>query len=82
MAGPLADTEPMIRPLGPALGAAMRRRHEAHGVHFHLGHTIDAFHGDDAVRSGDRIGARPTRGVVGKSFDAEGTQDGVELAPG
>ena len=40
------DDEPMIRPLGPELGAAMRRRHEGHGVRFHLGHTITAFTGD------------------------------------
>jgi NADPH-dependent 2,4-dienoyl-CoA reductase/sulfur reductase-like enzyme len=45
------DEEPMIRPLGTELGAAMRRRHEAHGVHFRLQQSIDAFHGDDVVRS-------------------------------
>lgn len=45
------DEEPMVRPLGTDLGAAMRHRHEQHGVRFHLGHTIDAFHGDDRVRS-------------------------------
>ena len=45
------DEQPMIRPLGAELGAAMRRRHEDQGVHFHLGHSIDAFHGDDRVRS-------------------------------
>lgn len=45
------DPEPMVRPLGIELGAGMRRRHEAHGVHFHLGTTIDHFHGDDRVRS-------------------------------
>ncbi|MCX6414989.1 MAG: FAD-dependent oxidoreductase [Actinobacteria bacterium] len=45
------DEEPMIRPLGPELGAAMRRRHEARGVHFHLGQTIDSFAGADRVRS-------------------------------
>ncbi len=39
------DPEPMVRPLGLELGAGMRRRHEAHGVHFHLGHGIDACHG-------------------------------------
>ncbi|MBU6245864.1 MAG: FAD-dependent oxidoreductase [Actinomycetales bacterium] len=43
------DAEPMIRPLGAELGAAMRRRHAAHGIHFHLGHTIDRFLGDDHV---------------------------------
>ncbi len=45
------DDEPMVRPLGLALGAAMRRRHEAHGVRFHLGHTVDAFEGDDHVEA-------------------------------
>ena len=45
------DEEPMIRPLGAELGAAMRRRHEAQGVHFHLGQTIDSFAGADRVRS-------------------------------
>ncbi len=45
------DREPMIRPLGADLGAAMRRRHERQGVRFHLGHSIDAFEGVDRVRS-------------------------------
>ncbi len=45
------DDEPMIGPLGPDLGAGMRRRHEAAGVRFHLGHTIDSFAGGDRVRS-------------------------------
>jgi 3-phenylpropionate/trans-cinnamate dioxygenase ferredoxin reductase subunit len=45
------DDEPMVRPLGSALGAGMRRRHESHGVHFHLGHTVDAFIGDDRVEA-------------------------------
>lgn len=45
------DERPMVRPLGVDVGAAMQRRHEAHGVHFHLGHSVDAFHGDDRVRS-------------------------------
>jgi len=45
-----ADSEPMLRPLGSQMGTAMRRRHEAHGVHFHLGRVIDAFKGDDCVR--------------------------------
>jgi NADPH-dependent 2,4-dienoyl-CoA reductase/sulfur reductase-like enzyme len=45
------DPEPMVRPLGADLGAAMRRRHEAQGVRFHLGHTIDAFEGDEHVEA-------------------------------
>lgn len=43
------DQEPMIRPLGVELGAAMRRRHEAHGVVFHLGRTVAQFDGTDHI---------------------------------
>ena len=43
------DPEPMIRPLGPVLAAALRRRHEAHGVRFHLSTGVTAFEGDDRV---------------------------------
>lgn len=43
------DAEPMIRPLGADLGAAMRRHHEAHGVHFHLGRTVAEFLGGDTI---------------------------------
>ena len=44
------DEQPMVRPLGAELGAGMRRRHEEHGVRFHLGHSIDSFVGDDHVQ--------------------------------
>ena len=43
------DEEPMLRPLGPELGAALRKRHEAEGVRFHLGRTVERFTGTDAV---------------------------------
>jgi 3-phenylpropionate/trans-cinnamate dioxygenase ferredoxin reductase component len=43
------DAEPMIRPLGIELGAAMRRHHEAHGVQFHLGRTVETFLGEENV---------------------------------
>ena len=43
------DAEPMIRPLGIELGAAMRRHHEAHGVRFHLGRTVETFLGEEIV---------------------------------
>lgn len=43
------DPEPMIRPLGTELGAAMRRHHEAHGVVFHLGRTIAEFLGEETI---------------------------------
>lgn len=47
------DAEPMIRPLGADLGAAMRRHHEAHGVMFHLGRTITRFLGDDTITAAE-----------------------------
>ena len=34
------DDEPMVRPLGGVLASALRRRHEAVGVRFHLGRTV------------------------------------------
>jgi NADPH-dependent 2,4-dienoyl-CoA reductase/sulfur reductase-like enzyme len=43
------DAEPMVRPLGPVVGAALRKRHEDHGVTFYLGHTVDHFEGDGRV---------------------------------
>lgn len=43
------DAVPMQRPLGVELGAAMQRRHESHGVRFHLGRTIAEFTGDTSV---------------------------------
>ena len=43
------DAQPMIRPLGEDLGAAMRRHHEERGVRFHLGRTITEFRGEDRV---------------------------------
>lgn len=43
------DEEPMVRPLGPEFGAAMRKRHEDQGVRFHLGRTVQEFLGTDRV---------------------------------
>lgn len=43
------DSEPMIRPLGAHLGAAMRRHHEANGVTFHLERTVTEFLGDHTI---------------------------------
>jgi 3-phenylpropionate/trans-cinnamate dioxygenase ferredoxin reductase component len=39
------DPLPMIRPLGPMLAAELRRRHEEHGVRFHLSTGVTAFEG-------------------------------------
>ena len=37
---------PLLRPLGVDLGTELQRRHEGHGVRFHLGRTIAALRGD------------------------------------
>lgn len=82
------DEQPMIRPLGAELGAGMRRRHEANGVHFHLGHTIDAFHGDDRVRSvslsdGSEIPADVVIEAVGSVANTEWLDgNGLDLSDG
>jgi NADPH-dependent 2,4-dienoyl-CoA reductase/sulfur reductase-like enzyme len=41
---------PLLRPLGAELGGEIRRRHEGHGVRFHLGRTIAGIDGDDGPR--------------------------------
>lgn len=82
------DEQPMVRPLGAELGAGMRRRHEAHGVHFHLGHTIDAFNGDDRVRSvslsdGSELPADVVIEAVGSVTNTEWLQgNGLDLSDG
>lgn len=43
------ETVPMQRPLGTALGAALQRRHEAHGVRFHLGRRPVRLTGTDRI---------------------------------
>ncbi len=47
------DPLPMVRPLGPVLAAELQRRHEAHGVVFHLG-----------VGVAEILGAEHVTGVV------------------
>jgi 3-phenylpropionate/trans-cinnamate dioxygenase ferredoxin reductase component len=36
---------PLVRALGPVVGAEARRRHEERGVRFHLGRSVTAIHG-------------------------------------
>jgi 3-phenylpropionate/trans-cinnamate dioxygenase ferredoxin reductase component len=48
------DPAPMIRPLGAQLGAELQRRHQSHGVEFHLGARVTAFRGGQRV-SGVRL---------------------------
>ena len=43
------DPFPLVRPLGPVLAAELQRRHEQHGVVFHLGVGVDELQGDDHV---------------------------------
>lgn len=43
------DPYPMVRPIGPELGAEMQRRHERHGVRFRLGLGVAGYLGQDRV---------------------------------
>ena len=43
------DAYPMVRPLGPELASELQRRHEEHGVRFHLGVGVAEFLGDHHV---------------------------------
>lgn len=82
------DEEPMVRPLGLDLGAAMRRRHEEHGVHFHLGRTIEAFNGDTRVESvwlsdGTELQASVVIEAVGSEANVEWLDgNGLDLSDG
>jgi NADPH-dependent 2,4-dienoyl-CoA reductase/sulfur reductase-like enzyme len=91
------DRLPMIRPLGPLLAAELRRRHEEHGVRFHLGTGIEAFEGGERVTgvlldTGERLdadlvvealGSRPTVDwLEGHGFDvADGVLTDGALRP-
>lgn len=70
------DAEPMMRPLGADLGAAMKAHHEAQGVVFHLGVGVAEFH-DDGVTLAD--GTRLTADVV---IEAVGSVPNVEWLHG
>lgn len=83
------DAEPMLRPLGEQLGAAMRRHHEAHGVRFMLGRTVTEFTGDGATAKGavlddgTRIDADVIIEAVGSVTNTEWLEgQGVDLSDG
>ena len=40
---------PLVRALGPVVGAEAQRRHEEHGVRFHLGRSVVRLEGSDTV---------------------------------
>lgn len=70
------DDYPMVRALGPELGAAMQAAHEAHGVHFHLGVGVDEFHTDGVTTSdGQRLHADVVLEAVGSVPNVEWLQD-------
>ncbi|ACZ90175.1 NAD(P)/FAD-dependent oxidoreductase [Streptosporangium roseum] len=57
------ESAPMLRPLGAGLGTALRHRHEAEGVRFLLGRTVNRFLGDG--RTAERVrGAELSDGTV------------------
>ena len=70
------DAEPMLRPLGAELGAAMKAHHEAHGVTFQLGQGVKEFH-EDGVNLAD--GTRLVADVV---IEAVGSVPNVEWLHG
>lgn len=70
------DSEPMVRPLGSELGAAMREHHEENGVRFHLGRTVDHFDGDHHITAavlddGTRIEADIVLEAIGSIPNSE-----------
>ena len=82
------DPEPMVRPLGPTFGAAMRKRHEDQGVRFHMGRTVQEFIGDDHVTGvllddGTQIPATVVLEAVGSVPNIEWLDgNGLDLSDG
>jgi NADPH-dependent 2,4-dienoyl-CoA reductase/sulfur reductase-like enzyme len=82
------ETAPVERALGAALGSWLRRRHEAHGVRFHLGRVPVALDGGDRVRSvllddGTELRADAVLEAVGSVPNTEWLAgSGLDLADG
>ncbi len=78
------ETEPMLRPLGPELGAALRARHEARGVTFHLGATVRAFTDTGVtLSSGADLAADVVVEAVGSTPRTEWLEgNGLDLSDG
>lgn len=83
------EAVPMERPLQHELGAALQRRHEAHGVRFHLGLVPVEFRGDgDRVRSvllsdGSQLEADVVVEAVGCAANVEWLEgNGLDLGDG
>lgn len=82
------ESAPMERPLGHDLGTALRRRHEAAGVRFHLGNVPTQLVGEDRVTSvlltdGSRLDADVVLEAVGSSPNVEWLHgSGLDLRDG
>ena len=78
------DAEPMIRPLGDELGAAMRKHHADHGVEFRLGEGVAEFHGDGVtLADGTRLTADVVIEAVGSVPNTEWLEgNGLDLSDG
>ena len=82
------DPYPMVRPLGPVLAAELQRRHEAHGVTFHLGVGVAEFVGDHRVTDvvltdGTRLEADVVLEALGSRCNVEWLEgNGLDLSDG
>jgi 3-phenylpropionate/trans-cinnamate dioxygenase ferredoxin reductase subunit len=80
--------EPMTRALGEMVGGELRRRHESHGVTFHLGHAVAGIEGDAPPRTvqlddGLRLTADIVVEAVGSIPNVEWLDgNGLDLANG
>ncbi|TDE21958.1 NAD(P)/FAD-dependent oxidoreductase [Actinomadura sp. 6K520] len=78
------ESEPMLRPLGPDLGAELRRRHEERGVRFLLGRTVARFTGSGLELSdGSAVRAEVVVEAVGSVPCVEWLEgNGLDLSDG
>ncbi|MGP4025876.1 NAD(P)/FAD-dependent oxidoreductase [Actinomadura sp. 3N407] len=78
------ESAPMLRPLGPDLGAELRRRHEERGVRFLLGRTVARFTGDGLKLSdGTAVPAEVVVEAVGAMPCVEWLEgNGLDLSDG
>jgi 3-phenylpropionate/trans-cinnamate dioxygenase ferredoxin reductase component len=74
------DAVPMLRPLGPEVGAELQRRHEERGVSFDLGVGITAFTGQERVTGVELSDGRTLRADV--VLEALGSRCNVEWLEG
>jgi 3-phenylpropionate/trans-cinnamate dioxygenase ferredoxin reductase subunit len=80
--------EPMTRAIGEMVGSELRRRHESHGVTFHLGRSVAAIEGATAPRTvllddGVRLTADVVVEAVGSIPNVEWLDgNGLDLANG